>query len=77
MLIVKKYYEILKELREDNDLSQQKVADILKTERSYYGKYERGLFPLPIEHLITLCNYYKVSADYILGVSYDYDRPRR
>ena len=77
MLIVKKYYEILKELREDNDLSQQKVADILKTERSYYGKYERGVRPLPIEHLITLCNYYKVSADYILGVSYDYDRPRR
>ena len=55
----------------------QKVADILKTERSYYGKYERGVRPLPIEHLITLCNYYKVSADYILGVSYDYDRPRR
>ena len=77
MLIVKKYYEILKELREDNDLSQQKVADILKTERSYYGKYERGVSPLPIEHIITLCNYYKVSADYILGVSYDYDRPRR
>lgn len=74
---MKKYYEILKELREDNDLSQQKVADILKTERSYYGKYERGVRPLPIEHLITLCNYYKVSADYILGVSYDYDRPRR
>ena len=74
---MKKYYEILKELREENDLSQQKVADILKTERSYYGKYERGVRPLPIEHLITLCNYYKVSADYILGVSYDYDRPRR
>lgn len=77
MLIVKKYYEILKELREDHDLSQQKVADILKTERSYYGKYERGVRPLPIEHLITLCNYYKVSADYILGISYDYDRPVR
>lgn len=74
---MKKYYEILKELREDHDLSQQKVADILKTERSYYGKYERGLRPLPIEHLITLCNYYKVSADYILGISYDYDRPVR
>lgn len=74
---MKKYYEILKELREDHDLSQQKVADILKTERSYYGKYERGVRPLPIEHLITLCNYYKVSADYILGISYDYDRPVR
>ncbi len=74
---MKKYYEILKELREDNDLSQQKVADLLKTERSYYGKYERGIRPLPIEHLVSLCNYYKVSADYILGISYDYDRPVR
>ena len=74
---MKKYYEILKELREDHDLKQENVAQVLNTTRSYYGQYERGLFPLPIEHLITLCDYYKVSADYILGISYDYDRPVR
>ncbi|MBR7132074.1 MAG: helix-turn-helix transcriptional regulator [Clostridia bacterium] len=65
---MKKYSEILKELREDRDLTQQNLADILKTERSYYGKYERGIRPLPIEHLITLCKFYNVSADYILGL---------
>ena len=39
---MKKYNELLKELREDNDLTQQQIADILNTTRSYYGQYERG-----------------------------------
>lgn len=68
VLRMKKYNEILKEIREDNDYTQQEVADILGTTRSYYGQYERGVRPLPIEHLITLCYFYKVSADYILGI---------
>lgn len=62
-----KYTQRIKELREDNDLKQREIAKILKTEQSYYSKYERGIRPLPIEHLITLCEYYNVSADYILG----------
>ena len=65
---MKKYYEILKELREDKDLKQSEIAEILKTSRSYYGQYERGVRPLPIEHLKTLAEFYKVSADYILGL---------
>lgn len=39
---MKKYNERLKELREDRDVTQQYVADLLKTTRSYYGQYERG-----------------------------------
>ncbi len=74
---MKKYFDVLKELREDNDLYQQDIANILKIDKSYYGKYERGQIPLPIEHLIKLCNYYKVSADYVLGISYDYKRPKK
>lgn len=74
---MKKYSEILKELREDRDLTQQNLADILKTERSYYGKYERGIRPLPIEHLITLCKFYNVSADYILGLPEGLNYPKR
>ncbi len=74
---MKKYSEILKELREDNDLTQQQVADILNTTRSYYGQYERGVRPLPLEHLVTLCNYYKVSADYILGLPFGRKYPKR
>ncbi|MBQ7861374.1 MAG: helix-turn-helix transcriptional regulator [Clostridia bacterium] len=61
------YVQRIKDLREDHDLKQSDVAIILKTARNYYGEYERGTRPLPIEHLITLCRYYNVSADYILG----------
>jgi len=61
------YVKRIRDLREDNDLTQSDLAIILKTARNYYGEYERGTRPLPTEHLITLCRYYDVSADYILG----------
>lgn len=67
------YTKRLKDLREDHDLKQEAVATILKIDQSYYSKYERGKIPLPIEHLITLCKYYNVSADYILGLT---DEPK-
>ncbi|HAL20120.1 MAG TPA: transcriptional regulator [Ruminococcaceae bacterium] len=74
---MKKYNERLKELREDRDVTQQYVADLLKTTRSYYGQYERGVRPLPMDHLITLCNFYGVSADYILGLPENMPFPKR
>ncbi|HAY97257.1 MAG TPA: transcriptional regulator [Ruminococcaceae bacterium] len=74
---MKKYNERLKELREDRDVTQQYVADLLKTTRSYYGQYERGVRPLPMEHLITLCKFYGVSADYILGLPENMPFPKR
>lgn len=61
------YSKRIKDLREDNDKKQKDIALILNTDQSYYSKYERGERPLPIEHLITLCRYYNISADYILG----------
>ena len=61
------YAQRIRDLREDRDLTQQDIAAVLKTARNYYGEYERGTRPLPVEHLITLCHYYDVSADYILG----------
>ena len=67
------YRKRIKDLREDNDMKQEEVAKILKIDRSYYGKYERGLHPMPIDHIITLCEYYDVSADYILGFT---DEPK-
>lgn len=68
---MKKYYETLKKLREDSEpkLSQKKIAEILYTTQSALSDYENGKRPLPIEYLITLCKYYNVSADYILGFS--------
>ena len=61
------YIKRIRDLREDHDLTQQQVADILGTSQTMYARYERGANELPIHHLITLCDYYKVSADYILG----------
>lgn len=72
----KPYNEILKELRTDKDMTQAEVAKILKTEQSYYSKYEAGKHPLPIDHLRTLCLLYKVSADYILGLPHGLKWPR-
>ncbi len=63
------YYERLRALREDRDLTQADIARILGTTQQYYGQYELGKRPLRIDHLKTLCLYYGVSADYILGLS--------
>lgn len=62
------YYEVLKNLRIDHDKSQKEIAELLQTTQTYYSKYELGKHPLPIHHLFTLCNYYGVSADYVLGL---------
>ena len=58
-----------RDLREDADLTQQQIALILGTSQTMYARYERGANELPIHHLLTLCKYYQVSADYILGLT--------
>ena len=62
------YIKRIRDLREDHDKTQQEIADILGTSQTMYARYERGANEMPIRHLITLCKYYKVSADYILGI---------
>ena len=62
------YAQKMKDLRIDHDLSQMEIALILGTTKNQIGKYERGEQEMPIRHLFALCNYYKVSADYILGL---------
>lgn len=61
-------YEILRGLREDKDLTQQNIADLLKIGRTMYRRYELGETEIPIRHLKTLCLFYGVSADYVLGL---------
>lgn len=61
------YCRIIRDLREDADLTQTEVAQILGTSQTMYARYERGANEMPIRHLLTLCELYKVSADYILG----------
>lgn len=57
----------LKDLREDMDLKQKEIADIIKTTQQQYSKYEIGERLIPIDKLIILANYYNVSLDYIVG----------
>lgn len=61
------YNQRIRDLREDRDLTQTQVAKELNTNQTVYSRYELGIRALPIEHLITLCKFYNVSADYILG----------
>lgn len=63
-----KYVQKIRDLRNDHDLSQLEVAQVLGTTKNQVGKYERGEQEMPIRHLLTLCEYYNVSADYILGL---------
>lgn len=62
------YAQKLRDLREDRDLTQAQIAQLLNTSKNQIGKYERGEQELPIRHLIALANFYKVSTDYILGM---------
>ncbi len=61
------YIKIMRDLREDNDKTQNEIAEILGTSQTMYARYERGANELPIHHLLKLCDYYGVSADYFLG----------
>ena len=65
---MKEYVHRLRDLRIDRELSQVQIAVILGTTKNQVGKYERGEQEMPIRHLITLCNYYGVSADFVLGL---------
>lgn len=59
----------IRNLREDADKTQSEIEEILGTSQTMYARYERGANELPLRHLITLCRYYMVSADYILGLT--------
>lgn len=61
------YQERIKDLREDRDLSQTQIAEILNIDQRVYSRYEIGTNEMPIKHLIVLCNFYNVSPEYILG----------
>lgn len=67
----------IKELREDKDLLQKDIAKILNISQQYYSEYEKGKRELPTHHLKTLCIFYKVSADYILGLPDGLPYPKR
>lgn len=59
----------IRDLREDHDLTQEKVAQYLLCDQSLYSKYERGERPLPLESAVRLAQYYHVSLDYLVGLT--------
>lgn len=63
------YYQRLKDLREDKNLNQHKIAELLKTTQQTYSLWERGDREIPLHHMIKLAKFYKVSMDYITGLT--------
>lgn len=73
-------YRRIKDLREDKDWTQQKVADVLHISRSAYSAYENGANAVPIEVLVALSHLYDTSIDYLLeqtDVSKPYERKKK
>ncbi len=67
-------YKRIRDLREDNDLTQQNLADALHINRRTYSAYENGVNSMTPETLIKIANFYDVSVDYLLGLT---DTPKR
>lgn len=56
----------IRDLREDNDLTQKEISKILMCDQSLYSKYERGEREIPLNLLIKLADYYKTNLDYLV-----------
>lgn len=61
------FFQRLRDLREDKDMTQTEIASLLFTSQTVYSRYERGFQTIPVEHLLILADFYDVSVDYILG----------
>ena len=66
----------IRDLREDHDLTQKKIAAYLLCDQSLYSKYERGERPLPLEMAVRLAQFYQTSLDYLVGLT-DNPKPYR
>jgi len=67
--VVVPYYRRVRDLREDKDLSQAKMGEILSCSQRVYSNYERGDIDIPTTTLIKIADFHKVSVDYILGIT--------
>ncbi len=64
-----RYNERIRDIREDNSLTQQKIADLLHIGQRTYADYESGKTRIPVDSLLILAKHYNVSMDYITGAS--------
>lgn len=59
----------IRNIREDKDLTQQQVADGIGVKREQYRRYETGENEMKVSHIIKLCEFYRLSADYVIGLT--------
>ena len=62
-------YKRIRDLREDNDLTQRQLAEYLHIRQNTYSQYENGQRQIPIDALIAIAKFYNTSTDYILGLT--------
>ena len=62
-------YTRLRDLREDHDMTQAQIGAMLNTTQTQYSRWERGAQEIPLHHFITLARYYRVSLDYLAGLT--------
>jgi len=70
------FFQKLEDLRIDADKTQEEIAQVLNCKREVYRRHEKGINEIPVWAVITLCQYYKCSADYILGLT-DNQKPHK
>lgn len=69
------FFPRLADLRQDHDMTQQEVANLLHCQREVYRRYEKGIREIPVSYAIVLARYYNVTLDYLFGESDD-KKPR-
>ena len=62
-------YERLRDIREDHDLTQKEMADILNVKRPAYSLWELGINIMPLKYLVKFADYFDYSLDYVLGLT--------
>ena len=71
------YFRRIRDLREDRDIKQKAVAEYLGMDPTVYRRYEKGVRSVPVDVVIKLADYYKVSTDYLLGRTDDPTPPQK
>ena len=65
------YYSRIRDLREDSDLTQEQLVELLDMHKTTYTNYEQGKHTVPLDFAVILAKYYNVSLDYIAGLTSD------
>ena len=63
------YYQRLKDLREDKDMNQTQIAELLNTKQKQYSRWETGEYQIPFDKVIELAKFYNVTIDYIANLT--------